>query len=134
MLNRLAVLLLLLNLCCLGCGNNHEDYGAPSESDGAQGKPGDTTLSYAAVRDIVFSAKCYACHSQARGNQGGINLETFANVSALAADIQRQVSDDNMPLGGPPLGTFQKNVLFAWIQAGSPEQSNLPLPPMTDPK
>jgi uncharacterized membrane protein len=130
----LAVVLLFLNLCCLGCGNYHEDYGVPSEADGAQGKPGDTTLSFAAVRDIVFSPRCFVCHSQARGNQGGINLETYARVSALLSDIQRQVESDTMPLGGPPLGPLQKNILISWIQAGAPEQSNLPLPGITDPK
>ena len=122
-----------MHLCCVGCGNNHKDFEISSGADGGVlGKPGDT-LSFAAVRDIVLSARCYECHSQAHGNQGGINLETYANVSALAPAIQQQVASDNMPLGGPPLEASQKDVLFAWIKAGAPEQSNLPLP-MNDPK
>lgn len=76
--------------------------------------------SYADVRDMVFAPYCYRCHSAARGNRAGINLETYANVrlnlsKVYSAAIVRRIMPPRKPLPQSPY-----NLLKMWIEAGAP--------------
>lgn len=122
----LRLTLITTVLLALGCGNYHEDYG-PSASTTLDTQ-GFSTLSFASVKALVLQAHCLPCHSQAAGNVGGINLETYANVFPLVQEIQSAVSSNHMPLGGAALPANEKAILFAWINDHAPETSSLPLP------
>ncbi len=117
-----------INLLLVGCGYYHSDYRSRNQNL-ERSTLGYTTLSFAAVKDIVLKENCYFCHSASAGNQGGVNLETYENVLGLVGSIKADVSSDRMPLGGPPVPSFQKQILLDWIQAGSPEQSDIPISP-----
>lgn len=83
-------------------------------------------ISYETVRVNVLAPRCVSCHSDAGGNLGKTNLETYQNVVALAGRIEIRVANDTMPRaprGQPkvPLTPEQKTMILKWIANGAPE-------------
>ncbi|NJL24846.1 MAG: hypothetical protein HC902_06540 [Calothrix sp. SM1_5_4] len=87
---------------------------------------GESISSFAAVnfetvKRVVFQNYCFRCHSTAGGNRGGVNLETYANVRPILAEIKWQVETGNMPADGP-MPVSEQNLLLQWIADGAPEK------------
>ena len=87
----------------------------------------DATLSFETASVIFNRHSCMGCHTEATGNKGGINLETYDNTVKWAQEIKSTVTLGFMPLRGPRINGQDLSVLTAWIDAGAPEFSDLPL-------
>lgn len=76
-------------------------------------------ISFNELYNRVLEPKCIGCHS----GSARLNLETFANVKALAKRIEHAaITARTMPkLPFSPLDPGQLQLLAAWIQAGTPE-------------
>lgn len=79
---------------------------------------------FASIQSSILEPSCYACHSAAAGNKGGVNLETYANVKAQLADVQADVDSGDMPQSGPEVSASLKAVLDQWIANGAPESAS----------
>ena len=90
-----------------------------SGENNAQGSPG-AALDFLAVKSQFFEPQCLRCHSNAGGNRGGVNLETYVNVSNFLSRVQSAVNSGVMPPSGS-LSTSMKSILNNWISAGAPE-------------
>ena len=108
---------LLILLFVSACGYINGE--TPTDSAVALDKP-NAIVDYAAIRTAVFSPYCIACHSAAGGDRGGINLETYANVNSVLAQISDAVSSGFMPLNSA-LPANAKAALLKWVAAGAPE-------------
>lgn len=88
----------------------------------ANGNGNGTTngVDFASVKSNVFVVYCLRCHSQAGGNKGGINLESYAGVRASLSLISNAVNSGMMPPSGA-LPAVKINILNTWIQMGAPE-------------
>jgi hypothetical protein len=115
-----------------GCGYANTEV--PGARDGSiigfQEKASE--LSYANVRSQVLQPYCLRCHSEAGGNRGRINLETFANTKNLIGPIQSVVSGGQMPPSGS-MPASARSMLLQWIEAGAPEVAGTQPPPTSPP-
>lgn len=109
-----------------GCSPYHSVESAPDE--GLINTKGYKTLGFDSVSALVFQPYCLKCHSVAAGNDGQVNLETYANTFPNIKDIQSDVTSNDMPTHGGPVPDSLKNVLSTWISAGAPETSDIPIP------
>lgn len=93
--------------------------------------PPGTVVSYSVINTSIMQPKCLECHSSAGGDAGGINLETYENVTSNLNIIKSEVASDSMPKNRTKLTAKQKEILFAWIDAGGPlnAPTNPPTPP-----
>ncbi|MGE4130338.1 MAG: hypothetical protein AB7F86_01800 [Bdellovibrionales bacterium] len=121
-MRKLSILLIVMSV--LGCGSYH-DIKSGSNPSGLGG--GNVPLDFKSVKATVFDPYCIACHSQAGGNRGGVNLETYANVVADLASIRASVETGRMPRTSP-MPEREKSFLLAWITAGAPEFASQPSP------
>jgi uncharacterized membrane protein len=78
---------------------------------------------YSSIKASVLDVSCVGCHSNAGGNQGGLNLESYDNVKAASAKIYyRTIEAKNMP----PVAVLSESsfgLLKNWIEIGAPEKS-----------
>jgi hypothetical protein len=78
----------------------------------------------------VFAANCLGCHGD-KQKMGGLDLRSIASVLAggsggpaiqpgKPADslLWKMIESGKMPVGGQPLTTAQKRLIFAWIEQG----------------
>lgn len=108
-------------LCLLtACGYYHE----VKDGQSGQGALTGGTMGFASVKAAVFDPYCIACHGQ--NGAGGVSLETYARVLPLKDAIRSSVVSGRMPKRST-LPEREKSILLAWIDAGAPENSNLPL-------
>ncbi len=84
--------------------------------------PSGTVANYAVITSTILQPKCLECHSGAGGDAGGINLETYENVAANLGIIKSEVQSDSMPKNRAKLTVKEKEILFAWIDAGGPKE------------
>jgi len=81
----------------------------------------DTAISFADIQSQILVPNCVGCHSQAGGNRGSVNLESYASVKLNIDEIQSSTVDTTrMPQGD----TLNKNLialLRTWIAQGAPE-------------
>jgi uncharacterized membrane protein len=109
------------------------DAGGPLEAPGSAGEPVPNPtptpapvpsepemLNYQLVDQQVLRPRCIGCHSEAGGNRGGINLESFENVFKEKGFIKDAVVSGVMP-PRRPLSDEQKRVLLNWIDQGAPK-------------
>src|SRR5262249_4116174 len=92
---------------------------------------GFKTLSFDAIKAIVYGPYCYKCHSSKTpgGPKKNINLEVLGTSAEASGDIHLEVQTDSMPpKGEPAMPDFAKVVLYAWLDAKAPETSDIPLP------
>ena len=80
--------------------------------------PTGTIPGYQTVNKGIIGPKCLECHSNAGGNGGGVNLETYNNVKSDLVDIRSEVTSGRMPKNRAPLTAKEKEVLLAWLDAG----------------
>jgi hypothetical protein len=120
------MILFALVLSASACGFYNEAIHNPSSAT-QPFKQGET-LGFEVVKTILGRNSCYECHTAARGNRGGVNLESFANAKANASGIAATTLSGFMPIGGQRVSATDQAVLQAWADAGAPETSTLPLP------
>ncbi len=78
-------------------------------------------INYEMVNIKVIQPRCLNCHSEAAGNRGDVNLETYENVAALASVIESEIQSGSMPRPrNKPLTPEQKELILKWIANGSP--------------
>lgn len=119
----MRALALSISLSLTACGYYHEVKKAAGHSSFiSESSPG-----FQSIKAAVFDPYCLACHSQAGGDRGGINLETYTRVLPLVAAIRSSVITGRMPRGST-LPEKEKSFLLAWIDAGAPELSIQPQP------
>jgi mono/diheme cytochrome c family protein len=135
-------ILVLVNLLLMGCGYSHTEITKPVSSGAVSGNPetgtggGSQPLpsgpDYQAIRTQIFQPHCLRCHSQAGGNRGGINLESFTNVKNNTTVTLQAVKSGFMPPSGP-LDPQLVTLLETWIKAGAPEKITPPSPSQPEP-
>lgn len=122
----------LIVLGASGCGNYTDSKNqpeAPAPQERLDSEP--LTFNFEVIKSVVFqspSGRCLECHSAARGNRGGVNLETYANTLALKGDIKFDIENNLMPRTGGPLADYERRIILQWIAMGAPEFSDEPLP------
>ncbi len=109
---------MLLTMGLSGCYYDHEDLLYRNAAS-----PDCTIISAKFSTDVgpLIQSKCATagCHD-AGGSAGGAVLETYTQISALAARInQRCVIEKTMPPGGP-LSTSEIAIISCWISSGTP--------------
>lgn len=87
-------------------------------------------LSYKQISEQVLERRCFECHSNARGNKGKVNLETFENVFANKEDIRNDLLDKSMPKDRPALSAYETRLVVAWIESGASEFAHEPSAPV----
>lgn len=70
------------------------------------------TPGYTQVLNAVFALRCNGCHS---------GFASYEGARASLQSIRDQVATNRMPKNGAPLTPDQKEILFAWIDAGGPK-------------
>lgn len=122
-MKNLLILFIFLNAC--GYKNTKMDSSARGFGGGeyAKGNNGTNTssLDYAIVRANVLEHHCFECHSNDGGNEGDVNMETYANTFNAINKIKNEVTAGKMPKRRPPLPPEAKQMLLDWINAGAPE-------------
>jgi len=89
---------------------------------------------YESVNAKVIIGQCLQCHSQAAGNAGNLNLETYQNIRANLNQIMYRVLETkDMPRGG--LNGIDYALMEMWLQAGAPEKNTQtgPMPTLKGP-
>lgn len=119
----IASLLLLTS----SCGYYREIESEPN-SGGGQILGSGQKLGFEVVQSILQSNRCLDCHSAAGGNRANVNLETYTSTKSQADSILSTTKSGAMPLGGPKISDKDFGILEAWVAAGAPEVSELPLP------
>ena len=113
----------LLTALILVVGCNYNEQKKINDSDlfpEIQFKTG-AELSYKQISEQVLEKRCFECHSNARGNKGKVNLETYQNVFANKEDIRNDLLDKSMPKDRPALSTYEARLVIAWIESGASE-------------
>ena len=76
-------------------------------------------ITFAMVKTVLLEPKCLKCHSEAGGNKGDVNLETYQNMILNIQDAWDDLTDGSMPRGSDKtLTNDQKNIFFRWYDAG----------------
>lgn len=96
-------------------------------------KPESAALSFDAVYKAVIEPRCIECHSNAHGNKGKVNLETYAQVLAQLKDVKLSIEDGSMPKDRSPLTADEKSIILYWISIGAPEFENSEPTPLPSP-
>lgn len=110
----LAVLFLTLAAC------NYNKVKTPGDNTGLRGEKLQNP-DFAVVMQAVIGPKCNNCHSNAGGNKGNANLETYQNVRQWATRVRyRAIEAGDMPPGG--LRDADKSLLDRWLKNGAPEK------------
>lgn len=82
---------------------------------------GTTTYKYTTDISVVLNNKCNTsgCHNSSAA--GGLNLTNYNSVKDKSSNIRTKVNNNSMPpAGSPALTTDERNKLFSWIDACSP--------------
>jgi mono/diheme cytochrome c family protein len=111
------ILILTTLLLTLGC-NSYKSKLSDQETNVMP-----ESIDYAFVNAKVFQPYCIRCHSTAGGNEGDVNLETYASVlENIDAVREEAVEKREMPpkKAGGALSEFPHEVLRLWIDAGAP--------------
>ena len=84
---------------------------------------------YESVNAKVLVSQCLDCHSNAGGNKGNLNLETYKNIrSNLNQIMYRVLETKDMPRGG--LTGSDYALMEMWLQSGAPEKNTMSGPPV----
>ncbi len=113
----------LIIYCVLFMGASACNYREVSDQ-GTQGTvsiPSEITLNFLTISEKILAPHCLSCHSNAGGNIGQVNLETYSEALQNIAQLRQTVVDDRrMPPSGP-LNSELTQLLKQWIESGAPE-------------
>lgn len=85
-------------------------------------------LDFKTISATILQPKCVGCH----GSAGGVNLESYAAVTAHLSKVETMVATGRMP-PQKPLEPVLKAQLLAWIKNGAPESTASCAPPTVEP-
>ena len=127
--------LIMLAAAINACSPTHNTYvtGQPGVEQPVGEQPigvETDTLGFEIAATVMARNRCMECHSEAKGNRGGINLETYLTTKPLAARILSAMVSGAMPKGGPRVSDADIAIIQAWVDLGAPETSDVPLPAM----
>lgn len=97
--------------------------GAPN-STGCAGGCDSTRFTYSGVVQPLITQQCRGCHNSATSS-GGVNLDNYAGVKAVAADgrlqgvINHSPGYPPMPQGGQKLSSCQIMQVEKWLASGA---------------
>ncbi len=136
----LKTIFIFISFSLMGC--NYSLSKSPltfKEAGGGGGSleniPNGTVLSYTQIVNNILRPKCLECHSNAGGNAGRIGLETHAEVVANLIGIKAEIVADTMPKNRAKLTPKEKQIIYAWIDAGGPlEGTTTPTAPQNPPQ
>jgi hypothetical protein len=84
----------------------------------------DPTATFAKVNSTILQSKCIGCHSTANPSSG-VDLSTYAGTlktvvpyDAVSSALYSSILN-NMPLGGAPLSSTEKDLVKNWINNGA---------------
>jgi hypothetical protein len=87
-----------------------------------------SSITFAMVNERVIQPSCVRCHSEASGNKGNVNLESYESVFKNRVMIHREVSDRTMPPANKGvLSAEQTKLILGWIDQGAFEEG-APIP------
>ncbi len=117
------ILLIAFIASVTGCYYDNEEKLYPQVSSGCD--LSNVTFSGSVVP--ILQASCLTCHSnsQASGSGGGVKLQDYADVQAVAASgklmgtINHATGYDPMPKGGGKLSDCEISQLQTWIDNGT---------------
>ncbi len=84
----------------------------------------DTAISFADIQSQILEPSCVGCHSQAGGNRGSVNLESYAAVKSNIDEIQSSTVDSTRMPQGDTLSKSLIALLRTWIAQGAPETAS----------
>lgn len=107
-----AVLLTILP----ACGDKQDPVPDPNQCQ-ATG-----TVTYAGQIQSLVATYCLPCHTVEGRVEGGLTLDTYAEVAASAASSNDTIQAGTMPPATEPPMAKQERCLFqSWVDQGSPE-------------
>jgi uncharacterized membrane protein len=68
----------------------------------------------------IIDAHCTRCHAPG-GSESSKDLSTYAGVQKWASEVLFQVSTCRMPPSGDAPSSDERQVLFAWLVCGAPD-------------
>ncbi|HEX7599556.1 MAG TPA: c-type cytochrome domain-containing protein [Polyangia bacterium] len=91
-----------------------------SSSSGSGGAGGATASSISFSGQILplLKTNCVSCHGSSQQN-GGVRLDTYAQVKTNLTRAASAISSGIMPPGGG-LNATQKQLFAAWVNQGAP--------------
>jgi uncharacterized membrane protein len=118
-----SIFLFALSFLIFGCNYNHvKSADASGSENGLNQNLKMGSLDYQSLQLLVLQKQCVRCHSSAGGNQGSLNLETYAQVRAQMNKIYyRSIEKKDMPPSG--LSNSDFDYLKSWLEAGAPEKN-----------
>lgn len=113
------IVALILSLMFVGCNYS---YRKGTEKSPNEGVTKADVITFQMVNERVLQPRCIGCHSEASGNKGKVNLESYENVLTHKNAIYREVSERTMPpRHKEPLTAEQVKLVTAWIDQGAYE-------------
>ena len=129
---RSSVQKLVLSFCLLvfaGCNYSNKTAEMPVAMTEESINQLALESNYESVNAKVIIGQCLECHSNASGNKGNLNLETYQSIRANLNQIMYRVLETkDMPRGG--LTGADYALMEMWLQAGAPEKNTLTGPPV----
>lgn len=115
-----GVLIIYLGSVLSGCSYNVSKEKASVEANLKMQSVSD----YQSVRNFILGPQCLNCHSQASGNRGGLNLESYEAVKLKLNQIYyRSIEVKDMPPGGLDKNSYEG--LKNWIENGAQQQASV---------
>lgn len=112
--------ILLVGIFLSGCSYNVSKEKASEEANLKMQSVSD----YQSVRKLILAPQCLNCHSNAAGNRGGLNLESYESVKLKLNQIYyRSIEVKDMPPGGLDKNSFE--ALKGWIENGAQQQASV---------
>ena len=94
----LILFLIIINIP--SCGYNSTKIPESTRSE-EQLNNSLTQNSYSEMNQLIFTPHCIRCHSEAGGNKGGINLESYERVKIYISRVENAIVQGFMPPAGP---------------------------------
>lgn len=119
----LKIMLVVLFASFTGCYYDNEERLYPKVSSGCD----LSNVTFAQSVAPILQAACLSCHSNSAAaySSGGIKLQNYADVQALASNgrlmgaVKHTTGYSAMPLGGGQLTDCEINTLQTWIDKGT---------------
>jgi uncharacterized membrane protein len=116
---RISLVLSLFGACSLACGEKQNPLGSSEAEADCETMP----VSYADTIAPMMAASCTvpgACHSAATG-AAGVTLETYDDVKLHAANSNKEIQAQAMPIGnGVALTENDRKAFALWATCGTP--------------